>query len=100
MRHFIGHDNYGLVMDRQVVTDNWSHIQIVRNMVDNRVHYSRKGIPVECPMFIFDECGKAIPNIDMAELERFGTGLQETFSTVLTDDSKHYDMMDIFDYCF
>ena len=30
MHHMIGHENYGLVMDRQVVTDNWSHIQIVK----------------------------------------------------------------------
>ncbi|MEG1602808.1 MAG: type ISP restriction/modification enzyme, partial [Cloacibacillus sp.] len=55
MKHFIGHENYGLVIDRQVVTDNWSHIQIVRNMIDNRVHYSRKSIPIECPMFLYDE---------------------------------------------
>lgn len=100
MRNFLGHSNYGLVMDRQVVTDNWSHIQIVRNMVDNRVHYSRKGIPVECPMFLYDERGNATPNIDMHELERFGSGLNETFSPTLTEDPKHYDMMDIFDYCY
>lgn len=100
MRNFIGHENYGLVMDRQIVTDNWSHIQIVRNMVDNRVHYSRKGIPVECPMFLYDERGNATPNIDMRELEEFGAGLNETFSPTLTEDPKNYDMMDIFDYCY
>lgn len=100
MKHFIGHDNYGLVMDRQVVTDNWSHIQIVKNMVDNRVHYSRKGIPVQCPMFLYDEVGNATPNIDNAQLSSFGATLSETFSNELTEETNKYDMLDIFDYCY
>ena len=100
MRHFIGHENYGLVIDRQVVTDNWSHIQIVRNMVDNRVHYSRKGIPVECPMFLFDENGRSEANIDLEQLQRFSSSLSEQFSKELTDEQGYYDMFDIFDYCY
>lgn len=100
MKHFIGHENYGLVMDRQVVTDNWSHIQIVRNMVDNRVHYSRKGIPVECPMFLYDNSGFAVPNIDEQQLGLFGISLSEHFSAKLTDAADCYDMLDIFDYCY
>lgn len=100
MRHFIGHENYGLVIDRQVVADNWSHIQIVRNMVDNRVHYSRKGIPVECPMFLFDENGRSEPNIDLEQLQKFSSSLSEQFSKELTDEQSYYDMLDIFDYCY
>lgn len=50
VKHFIGHQNWGLVINRQVLTDNWSHIQIVRNMIDNRTHYSRRGNPYECPI--------------------------------------------------
>ena len=38
MKNFVNHDNLGLVMDRQVVTDNWSHIQVVKHMIDNRLH--------------------------------------------------------------
>lgn len=100
MKHFIGHDNYGFVIDRQVVTDNWSHVQIVKNMIDNRVHYSRKGIPVACPMFLFDDKGNAIANIDTIQLEKFDERLLETFSNELTNDAEKYDMLDIFDYCY
>ena len=100
MKHFIGHDNYGLVMDRQVVTDNWSHIQIVKNMIDNRVHYSRKGIPVICPMFLYDERGNMMANIDNTQLLAFEENLDESFSERLTDCIGKYDMMDIFDYCY
>lgn len=99
MKHFIGHNNYGLVMDRQVVTDNWSHIQIVRNMIDNRVHYSRKGIPVECPMFLY-EGNSATPNIDREQLSIFSKNLDLVFSPSLTEQAGSYDMLDIYDYCY
>lgn len=100
MRHFIGHENYGLVINRQAVTDNWSHIQIVKHMIDNRLHYSRKGIPVECPMFLYDDDGKAEPNINSEQLAIFEASLSEKFSEELTDDINCYDMLDIFDYCY
>lgn len=100
MKHFIGHENLGLVMDRQVVTDNWSHIQIVRNMVDNRVHYSRKGIPVECPMFLFDDKGTAIPNADEGIIKLFESATGFEFSKELTESTDQFDMLDLFDYCY
>lgn len=69
-------------------------------MIDNRVHYSRKGIPVECPMFLYDESGSASANIDATELSIFGAGLEESFSEYLTEDNGKYDMLDVFDYCY
>ena len=91
MKHFIGHENLGLVINRQVVTDNWSHVQVVRNMVDNRLHYSRKGIPVECPMFLYDDNNVRTPNVNRDLLAQFevSTGLE--FSNELTDDPDKID---------
>ncbi len=100
MRNFIGHDNLGLVIDRQVVTDNWSHIQIVKHMIDNRLHYSHKGIPVLCPMFLYDDEGNESPNIDSDVLKDFCVNLSETFSKKLSNDSEMFDMSDLFDYCY
>ena len=54
MKHF-RNKNIGLIINRQVVTDNWSHVQIVNNMIDARFHYSRKGSPVECPIYIYHD---------------------------------------------
>lgn len=99
MRHMIGHENYGLVMDRQVVTDNWSHIQIVKHMIDNRLHYSNRGIPVLCPMFLYED-GNAKPNVnsEIVNIISEKTGL--SFSEMLVETETEFDMMDLFDYSY
>ncbi len=100
MKHFIGRDNIGIVIDRQVVTDNWSHIQVVKNMIDNRLHYSHKGIPVLCPMLLYDDSGASSPNIALDKLQQFSMNLVEEFSSCLTDEPGKFDILDIFDYCY
>ena len=99
MRHMIGHENYGLVMDRQVVTDNWSHIQIVRHMIDNRLHCSNRGIPVLCPMFLYEN-GAGKPNINPEIVNMISEKIGLSFSESLTDDEDKYDMLDLFDYSY
>ena len=100
MKNFVGHNNLGLVIDRQVVTDNWSHIQIVKYMIDNRLHYSHKGIPVLCPMFLYETETRKFPNLNMGELRKFSTNLSVKFSPAITDDANKFDMVDLFDYCY
>lgn len=90
MKHIIGHDNLGLVFDRQAVTDNWSHIQVVKHMIDNRLHYSHKGIPVICPMYLYDENGKATPNIDHKEFQKL----------CITLNGETPEILEVFDYCY
>lgn len=99
MRHMIGHENYGLVMDRQVVTDNWSHIQVVRHMIDNRLHYSNRGIPVLCPMFLYEN-GVEKPNINPEIVNMISEKIGLSFSESLTDAEDKYDMLDLFDYSY
>ena len=99
-QHFIGHNNLGLVIDRQAVTDNWSHVQIVKHMIDNRLHYSRKGNPFICPMFLYDSATDPRPNLNMDELRRFATNISEIFSPILTNDFDKFDMLDLFDYSY
>lgn len=98
VRHFIGHNNLGLVIDRQAVTDNWSHVQIVRNMIDNRTHYSRKGNPVLCPMFLLADNGE--PNINRDMVKIIEDAIEKKFSDTLVDDDDYFDMKDLFSYCY
>ncbi len=99
MKHFIGHKNLGLVIDRQVVNDNWSHVQVVEHLIDNRLHYSRKGIPIVCPLYLFDgdDCR---PNVDFHIIKSIeeGTGLK--FSPIKTDDVNIFIPVDLLDYCY
>ena len=98
MRHFIDHENIGIVMNRQVVTDNWSHIQIVSHMIDNRLHYSRKGIPVLCPLYLYDDTGSRKPNINGELVHQFESRVGMQFADV-SDDS-HFTVVTIADYCY
>lgn len=100
MKHFLGHPNLGLVINRQVVTDNWSHIQIVENMIDNRLHYSHKGIPVVCPMYLYDDAGNKKANINADLMHAFETATDLVFSEELTDVSERFDIRDLFDYSY
>ena len=58
MFHMNISDNWGLIIPRQAATDNWSHVQITKYMADNRVHYSNKGIPIECPLYLYTDLGQ------------------------------------------
>lgn len=98
MKHFIGHKNIGIVLNRQVVTDNWSHIQIVEHMIDNRLHYSRKGIPVLCPLYIF-EGGHKKPNVSMELIKQFENATGMEFKD--EDPSPlSFSVVDLADYCY
>ena len=103
MHNFINHENLGLVINRQVVAgDKWSHIQIVRNMIDNRLHYSRKGIPVVAPMFIYDEkTGQRTANISLSVLEKFISAIGKEFSPFEQNSHKNcFSMRDLFCYSY
>lgn len=85
-------------MNRQVVTDNWSHIQMVDHMIDNRLHYSRKGIPVLCPLYLFDDAGFRRPNISMELVRQFENSVGMQFAE--TSDDAHFTVETVADYCY
>lgn len=103
MHNFIGHENLGLVINRQVVAGEcWSHVQIVRHMIDNRLHYSRKGIPVVCPMYIYDEDnGNIKANVSEALLQKFVTATGESFAPFSQSHTAGcFSMIDLFCYVY
>ncbi|MBR4022533.1 MAG: DNA methyltransferase [Ruminococcus sp.] len=66
MNHMIK-DNIAIIVPRQAITDNWSHVGVSKNLVDNRFHYSNKGIPIVCPLYLYsEELGKTVrtPNLN------------------------------------
>jgi predicted helicase len=98
MQHFIDHENIGIVINRQVVTDNWSHIQMVNHMIDNRLHYSRKGIPVLCPLYLYDKAGLRQSNINMDYVRQFEKKVGMKFAEKADDD--HFTVVTVADYCY
>ena len=100
VRHFIGHRNLGLVIDRQVMADNWSHFQVVEHMIDNRLHYSRKGNPYLCPVYLFDQLGNKTLNLNRQLVSRFEQATGLAFSEVETSNDNEFDVLALIDYAY
>lgn len=63
MKHFM-FDNLGLVFTRQAIGGSeYNHIMVSKNMSDNRVFFSNKGIPIEAPLYLYAEDGTKVSNL-------------------------------------
>ncbi|MGV8964121.1 MAG: type ISP restriction/modification enzyme, partial [Candidatus Saccharimonadaceae bacterium] len=88
MQHFLKNKNVGLVFSRQATDENWTSIQISNNMIDNRFHFSYKGIPMQSPLYIypettdqptFDQSTERTPNLNPKIVREIEKGLGLTF---------------------
>ena len=55
IQHILKNDNLRLVLGRQSTDEFWSNVQISNNMIDNRYHFSYKGIPSQFPLYLYPE---------------------------------------------
>jgi predicted helicase len=53
MQHFIKGDNLGLVVGRQSTDNKWSNVEITNTIIDNRYHFSYKGISSIFPLYTY-----------------------------------------------
>lgn len=104
MFHLIAGDNIALVIPRQAATDNWSHVQITRYMADNRIHYSNKGIPIECPLYLYslNYDGTLIrkPNLDKNIIQNFEKHLGIQFVSERSSNENIFCPVDVLDYIY
>lgn len=104
MYHLLAGDNYALVIPRQAATDNWSHVQITRYMADNRVHYSNKGIPIECPLYLyapgFDGRLTRHPNLNSDIVKALATSIGMRFVPEKSAEANTICPIDILDYIY
>jgi len=105
MKHFVLGENIGLVVSRQAVTDNWSHVQVVNHITDNRIHYSNKGIPNVCPLYLYSEQGYAakpsrVPNLDPETVQKIASSTGLTFEEEKTGGKNRFAPIDLFDYVY
>jgi len=106
MQHFLKDKNAGLVVGRQAITDNWSHIQVSNTIIDNRIHYSNKGIPVLIPLYLYPKNDKLFsnekrkPNLNETIINEISqqTGLQFTEEKEETQNT--FAPIDILDYIY
>ena len=101
MKHMLK-DNIALIIPRQAITDNWSHVSVSACLVDNRFHYSNKGIPIVCPLFLYDtEFGKETkqPNLKMDIVHLIEENLGLPFVTESHEKSV-FTPIDLLDYIY
>ncbi|MCL1908916.1 MAG: hypothetical protein FWG12_06070, partial [Holophagaceae bacterium] len=102
MKHFLAGQNVGLVIGRQAITDNWSHVQITNNITDNRIHYSNKGIPVSCPLYLYSDQngGTREPNLNTDIVSKIVKTLSLEFEPEKTNGKTKFAPIDLLDYIY
>lgn len=105
MRNMLIGDNWGLVIPRQAATDNWSHVQITKYMADNRIHYSNKGIPIECPLYLYESdyrrATTKVPNLSTKIVKTISAVLGLPFVCDATNhNNQAFTALDLLDYIY
>jgi predicted helicase len=109
MQHIVENKNYAFVTARQSTTENWSLAQITKNMIDNRYHFSYKGIPTEFPLYLYpetngqqtiDKSTERKPNLNQEIINEIAEKLGITFTNEKEDTKKTFAPIDILDYIY
>lgn len=105
MQNFIIGMNMGIVYSRQAITNNWSHVQIVDAMIDNRLHYSSKGTSLCSPLYLYDsntttEGIVRRPNLNKQIVDEIVKNIGLTFEPEKSDDTDKFAPMDLLDYIY
>jgi predicted helicase len=94
MKHFLNGDNLGLIVGRQSTDNYWSNVQITKHMIDNRYHFSYKGISSEFPLYLYAidqkqgnmyEKVQRIPNLNTEIVSEFEETLHMQFVAEKTE---------------
>lgn len=109
MRNFLQGENIGLVLGRQSTNEYWGNVQVSRNMVDNRYHFSYKGIPSEFPLYLYPEANaqqnigqstQRQPNLNTEIVKQIADKLELTFTNEKETTKDTFAPIDILDYIY
>lgn len=110
MRHLFNSENIGLVFSRQATDTEWTAIQISNSMIDNRFHFSYKGIPLLAPLYLYPKSttqqttnGKPAerrPNLNKEIVEQISTTLGLTFTNEKEKTENCFAPIDLLDYIY
>ncbi|MDE5579587.1 MAG: DNA methyltransferase, partial [Alistipes sp.] len=103
MQHLLYSNNIGLVFSRQAITNNWSHIQIVNTIIDNRLHYSSKGTSLCSPLYLYDNMltdGIRHPNLKPEIIDKIANNIGLAFESEKSGDADKFAPIDLLDYIY
>ncbi len=109
MYNIITGDNLNLITARQSTDTNWSLVQITENMIDNRFHFSYKGIPSQFPLYLYsvsdgqqtiDQSAERKPNLKAEIVNQIAENLGLTFTNEKETTENTFAPIDILDYIY
>jgi len=104
MRHFIIGQNVGLIIGRQAITDNWSHVQVTKEIIDGRIHYSNKGISIICPLYLYpnrnDQPVSKTPNLNAEIVKTISEAIDLKFEDEKSGNKNKFAPIDLLDYIY
>tara|TARA_R110001632_G_scaffold6324_5_gene25854 strand:+ start:34285 stop:37518 length:3234 start_codon:yes stop_codon:yes gene_type:complete len=109
MNNIIKGDNLNLIAARQSTDENWNLIQVTENMIDNRFHFSYKGIPSQFPLYLYpetngqqttEETPERTPNLNPEILKEITKKIELTFTNEKETTKNTFAPIDILDYIY
>lgn len=109
MYNIITGDNLNLITARQSTDTNWSLVQITENMIDNRFHFSYKGIPSQFPLYLYsvsdgqqtiEQSNERKPNLKAEIVNQIAENLGLTFTNEKEATENTFAPIDILDYIY
>ena len=114
MYNIIKGENLNLIAARQSTDENWNLIQVTKNMIDNRYHFSYKGIPSQFPLYLYpetngqqsiDQTTERTPNLNTAIVKQIAEKLGLSFvaekeHTPNPSQEGNFAPIDILDYIY
>jgi predicted helicase len=111
MYNIIKGDNLNLIAARQSTDENWNLIQVTENMIDNRFHFSYKGIPSQFPLYLYPETNgqqtieqkiERKPNLNTEIIKQITDKLGLAFVPEKNEDTELDEVapIDILDYIY
>ena len=106
MRHMLVGKNLGLCALRQFTDAEFSFVNVVESIIDNRTFYSNKGEVNLFPLYTYPDDSELlaetsrIPNLNMAIVDEIATCLGLCFNHEKTDTANTFAPIDILDYIY
>ncbi|MCX6160926.1 MAG: N-6 DNA methylase [Ignavibacteriae bacterium] len=109
MQHFLKGRNLGLVVGRQTTDDYWCNVQISSSLIDNRYHFSYKGISSVFPLYLYSETKgqqtigqitERTPNLNSEIVKQISVKLGLTFTNEKETTPGTFAPIDILDYIY
>ena len=107
LKNFLS-ENIGLAFPRQSTNLDWSHIQLIKDLFDNRAHYSNKGRSLICPLYLYPDSANPElgtkanrkPNLNLQIVNKIAGKLKLAFTEEKETINNSFAPIDILDYIY